>query len=38
MRAKLAKGIHPVEDRKNIKAQALAETTNTLIQLLLNLS
>ena len=29
MRAKLAKGIHPVEDRKNIRAQALAETTNT---------
>lgn len=29
MRAKLAKGIHPVEDRKNIKAKALAETTNT---------
>lgn len=29
MRAKLAKGIHPVEDRKIIKALALAETTNT---------
>lgn len=29
MRAKLAKGIHPVEDRKNIKAQALAEAANT---------
>jgi integrase len=29
MRAKLAKGVHPVEDRKNTKALALAETQNT---------
>ncbi len=29
MRAKLAKGIHPVDDRKNLKAQSLAESRNT---------
>lgn len=29
MRAKLAKGIHPVEDRQNNKAKALEEGKNT---------
>ena len=29
MKEKLAKGIHPVEDRRNTKAQALEETLNT---------